>query len=165
MGTTTAIAWTDHTFNPWSQAPLPAVQGYVTWLAERYAVVDDIPEIGVVSEPENVVGMEIPAACVSAVATGESVTSKDVEAPTLVLQTEPFASTIGETPIFEGMAGLATWSPLPCALADEHPRFGAVLLAKPVAWPRLGRFAHLPARFLTHLRTLGHHLFDRTGGV
>lgn len=158
MGETSAIAWTDATFNPWSLGPVTTrVFGLVAWRAERDSVLKNEPEFGMRREAFDVVGVKVATSRVAALPTREAVAREDVVTPSLVLDGKALVATLGEPAVLERVARFPARRPLARALADLLSRLHRVTFAEPVARSSARGLAHLPTSLLGHRRPLRDH--------
>lgn len=140
MGTETAIAWTDHTFNPSGKQRLAldrlrngliaTVKSIVASVAKCDAVADDYSQFGECRKGLDVVCVEIPSAGVPAVLASEPVTQINIVAPLLVFGRVSFAVTLAAFAINERVARLASWCSLSRDRTDLRARFYGMALAQ-----------------------------------
>ena len=151
MAENSGIEWTHHTLldgGPERQAE--GVNKPMAVFAERDAVGQIGPHVGMFCKLSNMMRVEVAAAIVSTMTTGEAVAKHHIKAPTLVFVSQPLASSFDAATIDVSRGIRPTRSNLPNRGADLRACFGGVLLADPVARPRFGRSTHLGATFGRH---------------
>ena len=146
MAEQSAISWTDATLS--AERITPQICA-VSQLVASYAKCDSISHIeskfGRFGEVSNVVGVEIPAAIVTAVHAVKVVTGEYIVSPSLQLGRQAQSSTLNSFAVDIARRVLASWSPLPSYFANFCSRFRRVLFPDPIAWSCKRRRAHFSA--------------------
>ena len=161
MGEITAIEWCDHTFNPSGSSlrrgperEAVGVDGFMTAVAKRDSIPHVKPQVGVIGEAADVVGVKVAATVIATVSAGEPVTKVNVVAPALQFWGGAQPASLSALAVDVARRVFAPSSLQAGSGTDLCPRFDGVSFALHRAGAAFRRLAHLRPALVGHALAL-----------